>query len=174
MKKVKFKHVLFSLILGVAASALLSIPILQTLHRQALLTTQEDVEKIYQELNSALIQMDVVRLQKLLADGFELETSRGATLSKQEWIRSIQYGTMRYNQFSHNEVQALGRNSAAVSSIVMGEIWNNRDTWKIVFHLEIIRKGQNVQIQRMVASSVCEMGVNGLFEQNCQGKRRSK
>lgn len=169
MRKIKFRHILFSLLFGVAASALWSLPILQDIHKKTLLTTQEDVEKIYRELNVALINIDIVGLQKLLADGFQLETSRGDIISKREWIRGIQNGTMRYSQFSKNEVQALGRNSAAVSSIMMGEIWNSRDTWKIMFHLEIVRKGKNVQIQRMVAKSVCEMNVNGLFEQNCKG-----
>lgn len=170
MKKVRLKHIVFSLLFGVAVSVFWSMPILQSIQQKALSTTQEDVEKIYKELNLALMNMDIVRLQKLLADGFQLETSRGDILSKKEWIQNIQNNTMRYSQFFKNEVQAIGRNSAAVSSIVMGEIWNSRDTWKIVFHLEIVRKGQNVQIQRMVAKSVCEMNINGMFEKNCRGR----
>lgn len=169
MKKVKLKHILLSLIFGTSTSLLWSLPILQNIHQKALSTTQEDVEKIYYQLNTALVEKDIVELQKLLADGFQLETSRGELLSKKEWIQRIQNGTIKYNLFSKNEVTAIGRNSAAVSSILMGEIWNNRDTWKIVFHLEIVRKGQNVQIQKLIAKSVCEMNVNGLFEQNCKG-----
>lgn len=169
MKKVKLKHILLSLLFSIVTSTMWSLPILQDIQLKTLQTTQADVEKIYRELNIALIKADLISLQKLLADGFQLETSRGDIISKREWIRGIQNGTMRYSQFSKNEVQALGRNSAAVSSIMMGEIWNSRDTWKIMFHLEIVRKGKNVQIQRMVAKSVCEMNINGLFEQNCKG-----
>lgn len=165
MKKVKLRHVLFSLIFGIAASTLWSIPILQNIQQKNLLTTQEDIAKISAELNQALVNTDIVGLQKLLADGFQLETNRGETFLKQEWIRRIQLGIFRYNMFSTNEVKALGRNSAAVSAIIMGEILNNRDTWKVMFHFEIVRKGQNVQIQRMVAKSVCEMNVHGIFEQ---------
>lgn len=169
MRKIKFRHILLSLLFAIVASVLWSIPILKDIHRKALITTQDDISKIYWQLNTALVEKDIVGLQKLLADGFQLKTSRGDIISKREWIQNIQNGTMRYSHFSKNEVQALGRNSATVSSIMMGEIWENRDTWRIAFHLEIVRKGKNIQIQKMIAKSVCEMNVNGLFEQNCKG-----
>lgn len=170
MKKVKLRHILLSLIFGIAASVMWSWPILQDIHKKALLTTQEDVEGIYRELNVALINKDIVGLQKLLADGFQFETSRGEFISKKEWIQNIQSGKMRYSLFSKNEVTAIGRNSASVSSIIMGEIWENRDTWKVVLHLEIVRKGKNIQIQRLISKSICEMNVHGLFEHNCRGR----
>lgn len=172
MKKVKFRHILFSLIFSAALSFGLSFPILHNIRLQSLQTTQTDVEKIYSELNHALMNADLVSLQKLLADGFELHTIYGNTLSKQEWIRNMQLGRMRYNQISQTEVKAIGLNSAAVSAVLVGEIWDNKETWQLRFHLEIIRKGQNVQIQRMVSKSVCEAGADGIFNKNCLGAKK--
>lgn len=174
MRKVKFSHVFFSLILGIGLSTLFSLPLLKNLYREALMTTQSDVEKIYRDLNRALIQTDIISLQKLLADGFVLETSQGELLNKQTWIRNIQNGTMRYNQVSNTEVKAIGRNSAAVSAIVMGELRKDIEEWKIALHLEIVRKGKNVQIQRMAAKSICERGLDGLFDKNCQQNKRKQ
>lgn len=172
MTKVKFWHVALSLCSGIALSAFLSLPALHSIHRQAMETTQEDIDKIYRELNEAMVNVDTIRLQELLADGFVLETFRGDVLTKQEWIRSIQRGIMRYNHAVVTGVKAIGRNRAQVSSILMGEVWDNQNSWQVLFHLEIIKKGQVVQVQRLTSQLVCEQKQNqsgwGATDKWCQ------
>ncbi|VEI48066.1 Uncharacterised protein [Actinobacillus equuli] len=47
----------------------------------------------YEELNSALINPNFTKLQSLLADDFKLITVKNDTLTKQEWIKSLQKAT---------------------------------------------------------------------------------
>lgn len=170
-KKIKLWHIALSLTIGCAMSFILSVPALNNIHSQALASTQEEVEKVYAELNQALVNADTVNLQRLLADGFVLETLRGDILYKQEWIRSIQRGIMRYQKADVAGIKAIGRNQAYASSILMGEVWDNKDTWKIIFHLETIKKGKMVQIKRMSSQIICESslgGINNMQREGCQ------
>lgn len=150
--KLTFRRIFLSLFLGVAFSFVASLPVINNVEaRQA---QQEKLVTAYQTLNKALINPNFETLQSLLAEDFELVTLQKDTLSKQEWIRNIQKGGVKYDSISPSKVKPKGYDELSVTARIFGEMWNHKGSWNLKLDIDTRQNGDKVQITKIIVKPV--------------------
>ncbi|AIZ79985.1 nuclear transport factor 2 family protein [Actinobacillus equuli subsp. equuli] len=150
--RLTFKHIFLSLFLGIALSITASLPVIT--NAEAKQEQQEKVIGAYEELNSALINPNFTKLQSLLADDFKLITVKNDTLTKQEWIKSLQKGNMKYNAIQESKIKAKGYDELLVTARVFGDLWDQEGSWNVKFDIGTKQNGDKVQITKIVVKAV--------------------
>lgn len=150
--RLTFKHIFLSLFLGIALSITASLPVISNV--EAKQEQQEKVIEVYEELNNALINPNFAKLQSLLADDFELVTSKNDTMTKQEWIKNIQKGGMKYGAIQESKIKSKGYDELLVTARVFGDMWDQTGSWNVKFDIGTKQNGDKVQITKIVVKAV--------------------
>lgn len=150
--RLTFKHIFLSLFLGIALSITASLPVIANV--EAKQEQQERVIDVYEELNNALINPNFAKLQSLLADDFELITVKNDTMTKQEWIKNIQKGGMKYGAIQESKIKSKGYDELLVTARVFGDMWDQVGSWNVKFDIDTKQNGDKVQITKIVVTAV--------------------
>jgi len=146
--KLTFKQIFLSLFLGVALSIAASLPVISNV--EAKQAQQEKVIDAYEQLNAALINPNFATLQSLLSDDFELVTTQNDTMSKQEWIKYIQKGGIKYGAITESKIKPKGYDELLVTAKISGDMWDNRGHWNVKFDIDTKQNGDKLQITKIV------------------------
>ncbi|WGE75149.1 nuclear transport factor 2 family protein [Actinobacillus equuli] len=150
--RLTFKHIFLSLFLGIALSITADLPVISNV--EAKQEQQEKVIEVYEELNNALINPNFAKLQSLLADDFELVTSKNDTMTKQEWIKNIQKGGMKYGAIQESKIKSKGYDELLVTARVFGDMWDQTGSWNVKFDIDTKQNGDKVQITKIIVTPV--------------------
>ncbi|WP_018652129.1 nuclear transport factor 2 family protein [Actinobacillus capsulatus] len=150
--RLTFKHIFLSLFLGISLSITASLPVIANV--EAKQEQQERVIDVYEELNNALINPNFAKLQSLLADDFELITAKNDTMTKQEWIKNIQKGGMKYGAIQESKIKSKGYDELLVTARVFGDMWDQAGSWNVKFDIDTKQNGDKVQITKIVVTAV--------------------
>ncbi|WGE89120.1 nuclear transport factor 2 family protein [Actinobacillus arthritidis] len=150
--KLTFKQIFLSLFLGVALSVVASLPVIGNV--EAKQAQQEKVIDAYEQLNHALIHPNFTTLQSLLSDDFELVTLKNDTMTKQEWIKNIQKGGMKYGMITESKIKSKGYDELLVTAKVSGDMWDNQGHWNVKFDIDTKQNGDKLQITKIVVKPV--------------------
>ena len=99
--------------------------------------SKEDQEAIiarYEELQQALIDQNILKLKQLLPDDFIAVHITGRRQSKEEWLKDIENGDMRYFYFSdlhYSLSQEENRVSLKIRQRITANIYGSEGTWTI-------------------------------------------
>ncbi|WGE33580.1 nuclear transport factor 2 family protein [Actinobacillus genomosp. 1] len=145
--KLTFKQIFLSLFLGIALSFTASLPVIT--NAEAKQEQQEKVIHVYEELNNALVNPNFETLQRLLSDDFQLVTKQD-TLTKQEWIKNIQEGGLKYCAITESKIKSKGYNELLVTARILGDMWDNKGSWNVKFDIDTKQNGTKLQITKIV------------------------
>lgn len=99
--------------------------------------SKEDQEAIiarYEELQQALIDQNIPKLKQLLPDDFIAVHITGRRQSKEEWLKDVENGDMRYFQFTdlHYSLSQEGnRVNLKIRQRITANIYGSEGTWSI-------------------------------------------
>lgn len=99
--------------------------------------SKEDQEAIiarYEELQQALIDQNIPKLKQLLPDDYIAVHITGRRQTKEEWLKDIENGDMRYFQFSdlHYSLSQEGnRVNLKIRQRIRANIYGSEGTWSI-------------------------------------------
>lgn len=150
--RLTFKHIFLSLFLGIALSITASLPVISNVEVKQ--EQQERVIDVYKELNNALINPNFAKLQSLLADDFELITVKNDTMTKQEWIKNIQKGGMKYGAIQESKIKSKGYDELLVTARVFGDMCDQAGSWNVKFDIDTKQNGDKVQITKIVVTAM--------------------
>ncbi|WP_440163457.1 nuclear transport factor 2 family protein [Actinobacillus pleuropneumoniae] len=146
--KLTFTRIFLSLFWGIALSFTASLPVIT--NAEAKQEQQEKVIHAYEELNNALVNPNFEMLQNLLADDFKLVTLKQDTLTKQEWIKNIQEGGLKYCAITESKIKSKGYNELLVTARILGDMWDNKGSWNVKFNIDTKQNGDKLQITKIV------------------------
>ncbi|WP_150539044.1 nuclear transport factor 2 family protein [Actinobacillus vicugnae] len=150
--RLTFTHIFLSLFLGIALSVTASLPVITNIDAKH--AQQEKVIGVYEELNDALINPNFATLQNLLADDFELVIAQNDTMTKQEWIRNIQKGGMKYCTIEESKIKSKGYDELLVTARIFGDMWDQKGSWNVKFDIDTKQNGDKIQITKIVVKPV--------------------
>lgn len=150
MKKLKLWHVLFSIGIGLGTATVASYPAVKDL-QVARAETFKQMSKLKAQLNKAVMDRDFAKLQQILAEDFELYTSGGEVISKQNWIKNIQKGAMNYASFSRSskENELVGYQFTVQESVRGSFFGMAENNYNIEMTITTVQNGDHHQIKRM-------------------------
>ena len=99
--------------------------------------SKEDQEAIiarYEELQQALIDQNIPKLKQLLPDDYIAVHITGRRQTKEEWLKDIENGDMRYFHFSdlHYSLSQEGnRVNLKIRQRIRANIYGSEGTWSI-------------------------------------------
>ena len=99
--------------------------------------SKEDQEAIiarYEELQQALIDQNIPKLKQLLPDDFIAVHITGRRQSKEEWLKDVENGDMKYFHFSdlHYSLSQEGnRVNLKIRQRITANIYGSEGTWSI-------------------------------------------
>lgn len=99
--------------------------------------SKEDQEAIiarYEELQQALIDQNIPKLKQLLPDDYIAVHITGRRQTKEEWLKDIENGDMKYFHFSdlHYSLSQEGnRVSLKIRQRIRANIYGSEGTWSI-------------------------------------------
>ena len=99
--------------------------------------SKEDQEAIiarYEELQQALIDQNIPKLNQLLPDDYIAVHITGRRQTKEEWLKDIENGDMRYFQFTdlHYSLSQEGnRVNLKIRQRIRANIYDSEGTWSI-------------------------------------------
>ena len=99
--------------------------------------SKEDQEAIiarYEELQPALIDQNIPKLKQLLPDDYIAVHITGRRQTKEEWLKDIENGDMRYFQFTdlHYSLSQEGnRVNLKIRQRITANIYGSEGTWSI-------------------------------------------
>lgn len=122
------------------------------------MTDKEIIIDLYRQENQAMVEKDVVRLNRILAPTMKLRHMTGHVQPKQEWIDQVQNGEMKY--FSSTEeqikdVHIMGNHASLVGqNRVKASVWGGAvTTWPLQMKVEFVKNGDTWEITNQVAST---------------------
>lgn len=111
----------------------------------------EKITNIYKELCDASIKKDVDKLRDILSDSYFLTHMTGMRQSKEDYIKSVLGGDLKYYQSIHESIEVkidndiayvIGKTKTLASPFGMTKSWwrlrqdivlkKEKDTWKII------------------------------------------
>ena len=105
---------------------------------------EKELEKLYEDFNTALIRKDMKLLDRVLADSFVLRHMTGMRQSKREYMESVADGTMNYYSAKHDAVIVRMKSETAAS--VCGQSQTNaavygggRHTWRLQLDFQAVK-----------------------------------
>jgi hypothetical protein len=122
------------------------------------MTDREIIISLYRQENQAMVEKDIVCLNRILAPTMKLHHMTGYVQPKQEWIDQVQNGEMKY--FSSNEeqikdVRIMGNRASLVGqNRVKASVWSGAVmTWPLQMKVEFAKNGDTWEITNQVAST---------------------
>ncbi|MEE3700890.1 nuclear transport factor 2 family protein [Mannheimia haemolytica] len=152
MRKIKLLHVILSLILGLSAAAIGSYPAIKEIGEERA-KKHQDILDLNRELYSAMVNRDFSALQTLLSDDFELYSSTGEVIDKQEWIKLIQKRVLEFDKVDLLSTDFQGNQSSGLR--VNGEFFGiERDNVVVEMNIRTIVRNTERQIKCIVIKEV--------------------
>lgn len=99
--------------------------------------SKEDQEAIvarYEELQQALIDQNIPKLKQLLPDDYIAVHITGRRQTKEEWLKDIENGDMRYFHFTdlhYSFIQEGKRVQLGIRQRITANIYGSEGTWSI-------------------------------------------
>lgn len=153
MRKIKLLHVISSLVLGISAAAIGSYPAIKSIEVERT-KKQQDILELNKELYDAMVNRDFSTLQILLSDDFELYSSTGEVIDKQEWIKLIQKRVLEFEQVDLLSTDFQGNQSSGLLR-VNGEFFGiERDNVVVEMNIQTIVRNAGRQIKCIVIKEV--------------------
>ena len=114
--------------------------------------SKEDQEAIiarYEELQQALIDQNIPKLKQLLPDDYIAVHITGRRQTKEEWLKDVENGDMRYFHFSdlHYSLSQEGnRVNLKIRQRIRANIYGSEGTWSIPGTRVFEKQGESWQI----------------------------
>ncbi|HDL5722787.1 TPA: nuclear transport factor 2 family protein, partial [Mannheimia haemolytica] len=114
----------------------------------------QDILDLNRELYSAMVNRDFSALQTLLSDDFELYSSTGEVIDKQEWIKLIQKRVLEFDKVDLLSTDFQGNQSSGLLR-VNGEFFGiERDNVVVEMNIRTIVRNTERQIKCIVIKEV--------------------
>ena len=109
-----------------------------------MITDEEIIIRLYEEMYSAMINKDQAALARIHDDSFVLFHMTGMKQTKNEYISAIMGGTLNYYSAVHDDMEvAINSNTAKLtgkSKVTAAVFGGGTSTWRLQLDLELIRK----------------------------------
>ena len=109
-----------------------------------MITDEEIIIRLYQEMYSAMINKDRAELERIHDDSFILFHMTGMKQSKNEYISAIMGGTLNYYSAVHDDMEvAVNGDTAKLtgkSKVTAAVFGGGKSTWRLRLDLELVRK----------------------------------
>lgn len=114
--------------------------------------------KLYRQENQAMVEQDLLTLDKILRPEMTLTHMTGYVQPKLEWIDQIQNGDMRYFSSVEEQISEIKIEQAQASLVgrnrVKAAVWGGAaNTWPLQMKIYFVKTAGRWQISRQEAST---------------------
>lgn len=109
-----------------------------------MITDEERITRLYEEMYSAMINKDRAELERIHDDSFVLFHMTGMKQPKHEYISAIMSGTLNYYSAVHGDMEVTINGDTArltgKSKVTAAVFGGGKHTWRLQLDFELIRK----------------------------------
>ncbi len=119
---------------------------------------QDEIVKLYRLENQAMVDKDIVSLNRILANGMTLTHITGYVQPKMKWIDQIQNGEMKYYSSIEDQIKDIhikGNEASLVGqNRVKASVWGSGiSTWSLQMKMFFKKQDGHWLIAKQVAST---------------------
>lgn len=123
-----------------------------------MMADKDQIIDLYRQENQAMVDKDVVTLNRILASSMTLEHMTGTIQTKLEWIDQIQNGEMKYFSSHEDQIKDIHIDGDKASLVgqnrVKASVWGSAvNTWLLQMKMEFAKDHGHWIITKQVAST---------------------